>query len=145
MINMVVTRCKEKRLLLKEKRKRATGGCMNPGVHPGFPSEEGEADSLEILVFDGGGEMSLAAVKSAEFMEEQGKCPDLQPLWDKAQGGVDKEFEIINGKLVRVAITRRGEEIRQLCVPLKFRFEINKLIHDEIGGGGASGSGENQR
>ncbi|GFW87510.1 retrovirus-related Pol polyprotein from transposon 297 [Trichonephila clavipes] len=69
-----------------------------------------------------------------EFKEEQRKCPDLKPLWDKAQTGIDKEFRVIRGKLVRVAKTKRGEEVRQLCVPIKFRLDINKLSHDEIGG-----------
>ncbi|GFX07359.1 retrovirus-related Pol polyprotein from transposon 412 [Trichonephila clavipes] len=67
-------------------------------------------------------------------LEEQRKCPDLKPLWDKAQTGIDKEFRVIRGKLVRVAKTKRGEEVRQLCVPIKFRLDINKLSHDEIGG-----------
>ncbi|GFY08767.1 retrovirus-related Pol polyprotein from transposon 17.6 [Trichonephila clavipes] len=40
----------------------------------------------------------------------------------------------MEGKLIRVTRTKRGDEIRQLCVPLKFRLEINRLSHDEIGG-----------
>ncbi|GFW54595.1 retrovirus-related Pol polyprotein from transposon 412 [Trichonephila clavipes] len=80
------------------------------------------------------GGKSLAKVNGVEFKEEQRKCPDLKPLWDKAQTGIDKEFRVIRGKLVRVAKTKRGEEVRQLCVPIKFRLDINKLSHDEIGG-----------
>ncbi|GFS70514.1 retrovirus-related Pol polyprotein from transposon 412 [Trichonephila clavipes] len=94
----------------------------------------GEDDSFIIPVFEGEGGKSLAKVNGVEFKEEQRKCPDLKPLWDKAQTGIDKEFRVIRGKLVRVAKTKRGEEVRQLCVPIKFRLDINKLSHDEIGG-----------
>ncbi|GFW39158.1 hypothetical protein TNCV_1831481 [Trichonephila clavipes] len=94
----------------------------------------GEDDSLLIPAFEGEGGKSLAEVNGVEFKEEQRKCRDLKPLWDKAQTGIDKEFRIIREKLVRVTRTKRGEEIRQLCVPIKFRFDISKLSHDEIGG-----------
>ncbi|GFW39148.1 integrase_H2C2 domain-containing protein [Trichonephila clavipes] len=94
----------------------------------------GEDDSLLIPAFEGEGGKSLAEVNGVEFKEEQRKCPDLKPLWDKAQTGIDKEFRIIREKLVRVTRTKRGEEIRQLCVPIKFRLDISKLSHDEIGG-----------
>ncbi|GFY22569.1 retrovirus-related Pol polyprotein from transposon 412 [Trichonephila clavipes] len=80
------------------------------------------------------GGKSLVKVNGVEFKEEQRKCPNLKPLWDKALTGIDKEFRVIRGKLVRVAKTKRGEEVRQLCVPIKFRLDINKLSHDEIGG-----------
>ncbi|GFX78107.1 hypothetical protein TNCV_5134551 [Trichonephila clavipes] len=93
-----------------------------------------EDDSFIIPSFEGEGGKSLAKVNGVEFKEEQRKCPDLKPLWDKAQTGIDKEFRIFRGKLVSVARTKRGEEVRQLCVPLKFRIDINKLSHDEIGG-----------
>ncbi|GFY03895.1 retrovirus-related Pol polyprotein from transposon 412 [Trichonephila clavipes] len=93
----------------------------------------GEDDSLIIPAFEEGGK-SFAEVNGVEFKEEERKCPDLKPLWDKAQTGIDKEFRIIRGKLVRVAKTKQGEEVRQLCVPIKFRLDINKLSHDEIGG-----------
>ncbi|GFX11620.1 retrovirus-related Pol polyprotein from transposon 412 [Trichonephila clavipes] len=94
----------------------------------------GEDDSLIIPAFEGEGGKSLVKVNGVEFKEEQRKCPDLKPLWDKALTGIDKEFRVIRGKLVRVAKTKRGEEVRQLCVPIKFRLDINKLSHDEIGG-----------
>ncbi|GFU71135.1 retrovirus-related Pol polyprotein from transposon 412 [Trichonephila clavipes] len=94
----------------------------------------GEDDSFIIPAFEGEGGKSLAKVNGVEFKEEQRKCPDLKPLWDKALTGIDKEFRVIRGKLVRVAKTKRGEEVRQLCVPIKFRLDINKLSHDEIGG-----------
>ncbi|GFX50714.1 hypothetical protein TNCV_2723001 [Trichonephila clavipes] len=70
----------------------------------------------------GEGGKSLAKVNGVEFKEEQRKCPDLKPLWDKALTGI--EFRVIRGKLVRVAKTKRGEEVRQLCVPIKFRPKI---------------------
>ncbi|GFV99617.1 retrovirus-related Pol polyprotein from transposon 412 [Trichonephila clavipes] len=79
----------------------------------------GEHDSLIIPAFEGEGGKSLAKVNGVEFKEEQRKCPDLKPLWDKAQTGIDKEFRVIRGKLVRVTKTKRGEEVRQLCVPIK--------------------------
>ncbi|GFT90115.1 hypothetical protein TNCV_3720941 [Trichonephila clavipes] len=71
----------------------------------------------------------LAEVNGVEFKEEQKKCPDLKPLWDKAQTGIDKEFRIIWGKLVRVTRTKRGEEDRQICVPIKFRLDIKTLTN----------------
>ncbi|GFX97418.1 uncharacterized protein K02A2.6 [Trichonephila clavipes] len=79
----------------------------------------GEDDSLIIPAFEGEGGKSLAEVIGVEFKEEQRKCPDLKPLWDKAQTGIDKEFRITSGKLVRVARTKRGKEVRQLCVLIK--------------------------
>ncbi|GFU48111.1 retrovirus-related Pol polyprotein from transposon 412 [Trichonephila clavipes] len=79
----------------------------------------GEDDSFIIPAFEGEGGKSSAKVNSVEFKEEQRKCPDLKPLWDKAPTGIDKEFRVIRRKLVRVAKTKRGEEVRQLCVPIK--------------------------
>ncbi|GFX02117.1 retrovirus-related Pol polyprotein from transposon 297 [Trichonephila clavipes] len=93
-----------------------------------------EDDSLIIPAIEGEGGKRLEEVNGVKFKEEQRKCPDLKPLWDKAQTGIDKEFMIIRGKLVRVSKTKRGEEVRQLCVLIKFRLDINKLSHDEIGG-----------
>ncbi|GFX02166.1 hypothetical protein TNCV_1750511 [Trichonephila clavipes] len=94
----------------------------------------GEDDSFIIPAFEGEEGQSLAKVNGVEFKEEQRKCPDLKSLWDKVLTGIDKEFRVIRGKLVRVAKTKRGEEVRQLCVPMKFRLDINKLSHEEIGG-----------
>ncbi|GFU13822.1 retrovirus-related Pol polyprotein from transposon 297 [Trichonephila clavipes] len=80
---------------------------------------EGEDDSFIIPAFEGEGGKSLANVNGIEFKEEQRKCPDLKPLWDKAQTGIDKEFRVIRGKLVRVAKTKRGrrdvEEFVKTC------------------------------
>ncbi|GFQ65160.1 retrovirus-related Pol polyprotein from transposon 17.6 [Trichonephila clavata] len=94
------------------------------------PSEIHEEEMLEISQFDGMKEVCLANVTSSDFRSEEEKCPDLQVLWEKARSGVDGEFQIMKGKLVRVTRTKRGDEIRQLCVPLKFRLEINRLNHD---------------
>ncbi|GFS53092.1 integrase_H2C2 domain-containing protein [Trichonephila clavipes] len=52
----------------------------------------GEDDSFIIPAFEGEGGKSLAKVNGVEFKEEQRKCPDLKPLWDKALTGIDKEF-----------------------------------------------------
>ncbi|GFX58636.1 retrovirus-related Pol polyprotein from transposon 412 [Trichonephila clavipes] len=95
--------------------------------------QEGKTIALSFLLLKEKGGKSLAKVNGVEFKEEQRKCPGLKPLWDKALTGIDKEFRVIRGKLVRVAKTKRGEEVRQLCVPIKFRLDINKLSHDEIG------------
>ncbi|GFT64365.1 uncharacterized protein TNCV_1718091 [Trichonephila clavipes] len=75
------------------------------------PSEGGEDDSFIIPAFEGEGGKSLAKVNGVEFKEEQRKCPDLKPLWDKALTEIDKEFRVIRGKLVRVAKTKRGVEV----------------------------------
>ncbi|GFQ80024.1 retrovirus-related Pol polyprotein from transposon 17.6, partial [Trichonephila clavata] len=84
------------------------------------PSEIHEEEMLEIPQVDGMKEFCLANVTSSDFRSEQERCPDLQPLWEKARSGVDEEFQLMKGKLVRVTRTKRGDEIRQLCVPLKF-------------------------
>ncbi|GFY22364.1 retrovirus-related Pol polyprotein from transposon 412 [Trichonephila clavipes] len=84
-----------------------------------YKHEGGEDDSFIIPAFEGEGGKSLAKVNGVEFKEEQRKCPDLKPFWDKALTGIDKEFRVIREKLVRVAKTKRGEEVRQLCVPIK--------------------------
>ncbi|GFU55747.1 retrovirus-related Pol polyprotein from transposon 297 [Trichonephila clavipes] len=130
LVNAVVTRSKQK--IFPEKEKEANEAEFKLTDSP--PSEGGEDDSFIIPAFEGEGGKSLAKVNGVEFKEEQRKCPDLKPFWDKAQTGIDKEFRVIRGKLVRVAKTKRGEEVRQLCVPIKFRLDINKLSHDEIGG-----------
>ncbi|GFT77197.1 integrase_H2C2 domain-containing protein [Trichonephila clavipes] len=90
-----------------------------------------EANSLVIPAFEGEEGKSLAEVNGVEFKGEQRKCPDMKPLWDKDQTGIDKEFRFIRGKLVRVARTKRGKEVRELCVPIKFRLNSNKLNRDE--------------
>ncbi|GFU16415.1 retrovirus-related Pol polyprotein from transposon 412 [Trichonephila clavipes] len=93
----------------KHEEKRRTKRSLSLRISP--PSEGGEDDSFIIPAFEGEGGKSLAKVNGVEFKEEQRKCPDLKPLWDKALTGIDKEFRVIRGKLVRVAKTKRGEEI----------------------------------
>ncbi|GFX05530.1 retrovirus-related Pol polyprotein from transposon 17.6 [Trichonephila clavipes] len=131
LVNAVVTRSKQKDFP-RERKKRRTKRSLNLRIFP--PSEGGEDDSFIIPLLKEKGKEFGEKVNGVEFKEEQRKCPDLKPLWDKAQTGIDKEFRVIRGKLVRVAKTKRGEEVRQLCVPIKFRLDINKLSHDEIGG-----------
>ncbi|GFQ73432.1 retrovirus-related Pol polyprotein from transposon 17.6 [Trichonephila clavata] len=146
LINAVVTRSKGICSSLKRGKETSDGVLSENWAKLAefvSPSEGDEKDSLEIPAFEGGGEMSLAELKGSEFIEEQRKCMDLKQLWDKAQTEGDTEFKINRGRLVRVARTRRGEEIRQLCVPLKYRLKINKLSHDEIGR--HLGGDENQR
>ncbi|GFX48688.1 retrovirus-related Pol polyprotein from transposon 297 [Trichonephila clavipes] len=76
----------------------------------------GEDDSLIILAFEGEGGKSLAKVNGVEFKEEQRKCPDLKPLWDKALTGIDKEFRVIRGKLVKSREGRKDvEEFVNTC------------------------------
>ncbi|GFX89440.1 retrovirus-related Pol polyprotein from transposon 17.6 [Trichonephila clavipes] len=133
LVNAVVTRSKQKRFSL-EKEKEELNKCQLELTDFFPPSEGGEDDSFIIPAFEGEGGKSLAKVNGVEFKEEQRKCPDLKPVWDKALTGIDKEFRIIRGKIVRVAKNKRGEEVRQLCVPIKFRLDINKLSHDEIEG-----------
>ncbi|GFQ86851.1 retrovirus-related Pol polyprotein from transposon 17.6, partial [Trichonephila clavata] len=117
LINAVVTRSKGICPSL-ERGKETSDGVLNENraklAEFVSPSEGEEKDSLEIPAFEEGGEMSLAELKGSEFIEEQRKCLDLKQLWDKAQTEGDTEFKIIRGRLVRVARTRRGEEIRQL-------------------------------
>ncbi|GFX02159.1 retrovirus-related Pol polyprotein from transposon 412 [Trichonephila clavipes] len=131
LVNAVVTRSKQKRFS-PEKGKEVNEEELELTDSP--PSEGGEDDSFIIPAFEGEEGQSLAKVNGVEFKEEQRKCPDLKSLWDKVLTGIDKEFRVIRGKLVRVAKTKRGEEVRQLCVPMKFRLDINKLSHEEIGG-----------
>ncbi|GFW43762.1 retrovirus-related Pol polyprotein from transposon 297 [Trichonephila clavipes] len=87
------------------------------------PEKEKEANEEELELTD--------------FSPSEGREDDsfIIPAFE-GEGGkrIDKEFRVIRGKLVRVAKTKRGEEVRQLCVPIKFRLDINKLSHDEIGG-----------
>ncbi|GFW60919.1 retrovirus-related Pol polyprotein from transposon 297 [Trichonephila clavipes] len=115
LVNAVVTRSKQKDFPPR-KKKRRTKRSLNLRIPP---SEGGEDDSFIIPAFEGEGGKSLAKVNGVEFKEEQRKCPDLKPFWDKALTGIDKEFRVIRWKLVRVAKTKRGEEVRQLCVPIK--------------------------
>ncbi|GFU96492.1 retrovirus-related Pol polyprotein from transposon 412 [Trichonephila clavipes] len=56
-----------------------------------------EANSLVIPAFEGEEGKSLAEVNGVEFKGEQRKCPDMKPLWDKDQTGIDKEFRFIRG------------------------------------------------
>ncbi|GFX83349.1 retrovirus-related Pol polyprotein from transposon 17.6 [Trichonephila clavipes] len=64
--------------------------------------------------------------------------PDLKPLWDKAQTGIDKEFRVIRGKLVRVAKTKRGEEDRfpreiQSDLGTSFTSELTTTFFNKFG------------
>ncbi|GFR06793.1 uncharacterized protein TNCT_353421 [Trichonephila clavata] len=133
MINTVVTRSKGICSSL-ERGKETSDGVLNENraklAEFVSPSEGEEKDSLEIPAFEEG-EMSLAELKGSEFIKEQRKCLDLKQLWDKAQTEGDTEFKIIRGRLVRVARTRRGEEIRQLVVKWCKRFlERRELLED---------------
>ncbi|GFU19761.1 retrovirus-related Pol polyprotein from transposon 412 [Trichonephila clavipes] len=121
LVNAVVTRSKHKRIS-PEKEKEANEAEFEL---TDSPFEGGEDDSFIIPAFEGEGGKSLTKVNGVEFKEEQRKCPDLKPLWDKAQTGIDKEFRVIRGKLVRVAKTKREEEVRQLCVPIK---DVEELV-----------------
>ncbi|GFW39174.1 hypothetical protein TNCV_1831641 [Trichonephila clavipes] len=104
LVNAVVTRSKQKRFS-PEKEKEANEEELNKcqleltDFFP--PSEGGEDDSFIIPAFEGEGGTSLAKVNGGEFKEEQRKCPDLKALWDKALTGIDKEFRVIRGKLVK--------------------------------------------
>ncbi|GFT98806.1 retrovirus-related Pol polyprotein from transposon 412 [Nephila pilipes] len=71
------------------------------------PSEEKEEKEFEISPFEGGKEIILAKINGSEFEVEQKKCKDLKVLWDKAKTGVDREFGIYNGKLVKFWFSRR--------------------------------------
>ncbi|GFQ92365.1 retrovirus-related Pol polyprotein from transposon 17.6 [Trichonephila clavata] len=135
LINAVVTRSKGICPSL-ERGKETSDGVLNENrakLAEFVSSSEGEEkDSLEIPAFEEGGEMSLAELKGSEFIEEQRKCLDLKQLWDKAQTEGDTEFKIIRGRLVRVARTRRGEEIRQLTVEKELAaiiFGLKRLKH----------------
>ncbi|GFV72296.1 retrovirus-related Pol polyprotein from transposon 412 [Trichonephila clavipes] len=124
LVNAVVTRSKQKRFSPEKENEANEEELELTDFSP--PSEGGENDSFIIPAFDGEGGKSLAKVNGVEFKEEQRKCPDLKPLWDKALTGIDKKFRVIRGKLVRVAKTKRGEEVRQLCVPIKDAEEFVK-------------------
>ncbi|GFW50923.1 hypothetical protein TNCV_3592051 [Trichonephila clavipes] len=111
LVNAVVTRSKQKRFS-PEKGKEANEAEFE--LTP--PSEGGEDDSFIIPAFEGEGGKSLAKVKGVEFKEEQRKCPDLKPLWHKAQTGIDKEFSVIRGKSRKLSEGRRDvEEFVKTC------------------------------
>ncbi|GFU47213.1 retrovirus-related Pol polyprotein from transposon 297, partial [Nephila pilipes] len=134
LINAVVTRSAGKIHPTEVGKEIIARGQVDPPLKLVSPSEGKEEKEFEIPPCEEGKEIILAKINSSEFEVEQKKCKDLKVLWDKAKTGVDKEFGIYNGKLVKVTKTKRGEEIRQVCVPLKFRHEISSLSHDEIGG-----------
>ncbi|GFU21898.1 retrovirus-related Pol polyprotein from transposon 17.6 [Trichonephila clavipes] len=115
LVNAVVTRSKQKDFPRERKEANEEELELTDSPRP----REGKTIAFIIPAFEGEGEKSLAKVNGVEFKEEQRKCPDLKPFWDKALTGIDKEFRVIRGKLVRVAKTKRGEEVRQLCVPIK--------------------------
>ncbi|GFT36550.1 hypothetical protein NPIL_291441, partial [Nephila pilipes] len=98
------------------------------------PSEGKEEKKFEIPPFEGRKEIILAKINGSEFEVEQKQCKNLKVLWDKARSRVDKESKIYNGKLFRVTRTKQGEEIKQMCMPLKFRHEISNMSVDEVEG-----------
>ncbi|GFW55496.1 hypothetical protein TNCV_118801 [Trichonephila clavipes] len=92
LVNAVVTRSKQKRFSPEKEKEANEAEFELTDFPPG-----GEDDSFIIPAFEGEGGKSLAKVNGVEFKEEQRKCPDLKPLWDKAQTGIDKEFRVIRG------------------------------------------------
>ncbi|GFT21146.1 hypothetical protein NPIL_272631 [Nephila pilipes] len=133
LINAVETRSAGKTLLTEVRKETIAREQVDPpSVKLVSPSEEREEKKFEILPFEEGKKITLAQINDSEFKVEQKKCKDLKVLGNKARSGLDKEFKILNGKLVRVTRTERGEKIRQLCIPLKLKHEIRRLNHDEI-------------
>ncbi|GFV25850.1 retrovirus-related Pol polyprotein from transposon 412 [Trichonephila clavipes] len=94
LVNTVVTRSKQKRFFPEKEKEANEAEFELTDFFP--PSEGGEDDSFIIPAFEGEGGKSLAKVNGVEFKEEQRKCPDLKPLWDKAQTGIDKEFRVFS-------------------------------------------------
>ncbi|GFU29221.1 retrovirus-related Pol polyprotein from transposon 17.6 [Trichonephila clavipes] len=89
----------------------------------------GEDDSFIIPAFEGEGGKSLAKVNGVEFKEEQRKCPDLKPLWDKALTGIDKEFRrrgAVRQNLRFVSTSRETE--RKAKAPLKLVPIISEVF-----------------
>ncbi|GFU46983.1 retrovirus-related Pol polyprotein from transposon 297, partial [Nephila pilipes] len=132
--NTVVTRSVEKIHPTEVGKEIIARGQVDSPLKLVSPSEGKGEKKFEIPPFERRKETILAKINGSEFEVEQKKCKDFKVLWDKVRSGIDKEFGIYNGKLVKVTKTKRGEEIRQVCVPLKFRHEISSLSHDEIGG-----------
>ncbi|GFQ93284.1 retrovirus-related Pol polyprotein from transposon 17.6 [Trichonephila clavata] len=112
MINAVVTRSASKEI--GTNLHTANGSPIENADQ--IPPPEIHEEMLKIPQFDGMREFCLANVTSSDFRSEQEKCPDLQVLWEIARSGIDGELQKMKGKLVRVTRTKRGDEIRQLCV-----------------------------
>ncbi|GFX17219.1 retrovirus-related Pol polyprotein from transposon 412 [Trichonephila clavipes] len=133
----IVTQSASKVTSVEKERGAGLNGVSNFSIEntdPVLPTRgDGNEPTMKIPAFDGK-KAWLAQITSADFCSEQKKCPDLRALWEKVKLVVDGKFRIVEGKLFRVTRTKRGDEIRQLCLPSKFRLEINRLSHDEIGG-----------
>ncbi|GFS73108.1 integrase_H2C2 domain-containing protein [Nephila pilipes] len=129
--NAVMTRSVEKIHPTEAGKEIIARGPVDPPLKLVSPSEGKEEKKFEIPPFEGRKETSLAKINGSEFEVEQKKCKDLKVLWDKVRSRVDIESGIYNGKLFRVTRTRQGEEIKQMCVPLKLRHEIGSMSVDE--------------
>ncbi|GFV00689.1 retrovirus-related Pol polyprotein from transposon 412 [Trichonephila clavipes] len=132
LVNAVVTRSKQKDFP-RERKKKANEAEFELTDFP--PSEGGEDDSFIIPAFEGEGGKSLAKVNGIEFKEEQRKCPDLKPLWDKALTGIDKEFR----EFVKTcdSCQRVGKPRDKAKAPLKLvpiiSEEFSKVNIDAVG------------
>ncbi|GFS74714.1 uncharacterized protein NPIL_676391 [Nephila pilipes] len=111
LVNAIVTRSARKIHPTEAGKEIIAREQVNTPLKLVSPSEEKEKE-FEIPPFEGGKEIILAKINGSEFAVEQKKCKDLKVLWYKARSGVDKEFGIYNGKLIRLTKTKRGEEIR---------------------------------
>ncbi|GFT44418.1 retrovirus-related Pol polyprotein from transposon 412, partial [Nephila pilipes] len=130
--NAVVTRSVEKIHPTEVGKEIIARGQVDPPLKLVSPSEGKEEKKFKIPPFEGRKEISLAKINGSEFEVEQKKCKDLKVLWDKVRSRVDIESGIYNGKLFRVTRTRQGEEIKQMCVPLKLRHEISNMSAEEV-------------
>ncbi|GFS88813.1 uncharacterized protein NPIL_261571, partial [Nephila pilipes] len=129
--NAVVTRSVEKIHPTEVGKEIIARGQVDPPLKLVSPSEGKGEKKFEIPPFERRKETILAKINGSEFEVEQKKCKDFKVLWDKVRSGVDKVSGIYNGKLIRVTRTKRGEEIKQMCMPLKFRHEISNMSIDE--------------
>ncbi|GFT80427.1 retrovirus-related Pol polyprotein from transposon 297, partial [Nephila pilipes] len=132
--NTVVTRSVEKIHPTEVGKEIIARGQVDPPLKLVSPSEGKGEKKFEIPPFERRKETILAQINGSEFEVEQKKCKDFKVLWDKVRSGIDKVSGIYNGKLIRVTRTRQGEEIKQMCVPLKLRHEISNMSADEVEG-----------
>ncbi|GFU55629.1 retrovirus-related Pol polyprotein from transposon 412 [Nephila pilipes] len=132
--NVAVKRRAEKIHATEVGKEIIARGQVDPPLKLVFPSEGKEEKEFEIPPFEGRKETILAKINGSEFEVVHKKCKDLKILWDKARSEVDKKSRIYNEKLFRVTRTRQGEEIKQMCVPLKFRHEISNMSAEEVEG-----------
>ncbi|GFT13377.1 integrase_H2C2 domain-containing protein [Nephila pilipes] len=134
LINAVVTRSAGKIHPTEVKKEIISRGQVAPSLKLISPSEGKEEKKFEIPPIEGRKEIILTKINGFEFEVEHKKCNDLKVLWDKTRSGIDKVSWINNRKLIRVTRSKRDQEIRQMCVPLKFWGKISNLSHDEIEG-----------